>query len=85
MGKTNPTYRDQLRSTERDWDQFERALRRRDQPAYEELWEHAHSYADAAGMKFPARTMDGVLLSVALGQQREINDLREELEELRNE
>jgi hypothetical protein len=86
MGRTNPTMRDQLRSLEEDeWNDYKRVLRRQNQPIFDELWEDARRHADAIGMVNPRRPMEGVLLSVAIEQQREIHDLQEELESVKDE
>jgi hypothetical protein len=75
MGRTNPTYRDLLRSYEEDWESFEQALRRRDAAAYERLWAHAHEYADAAGYLNPNDPMNTILVSMLLAHQRELDRL----------
>jgi len=85
VGRTNPTYRDQIRRTQDSWNQFRRGLRHRDYDAYDRLWEHASNYADAAGYHNPSRTLDGVLMSIALAQERRIAELEEVVEELHDE
>ena len=50
MGRTNPTYRDALRAIEERWTEFRRALRRRDQPRFDRLFEYAREHADASGL-----------------------------------
>ena len=49
MGRTNPTYQDALRAIEERWMEFRRALRRRDQPRFDRLFEYAREHADRAG------------------------------------
>lgn len=85
MGRTNPTYRDQIRRTKESWSDFRRGLRQRDHDAYDSLWEHASTYADAAGYHNPSRTFDGVFMSIALAQERRIAELEEELAALRDD
>lgn len=85
MGRTNPTYRDQIRRTRESWDDFRRGLRRRDQNTYDALWEHASEYADAAGYQNPTRTLDGVFLSIALAQERRIAELESQIEALQDD
>jgi len=80
VGRTNPTFRDSLRHLEADWAEYRRALRHRDQEPFDRLWEHAATYADAAGYHNRARTMDHVLLSIALAQERRIADLEARLD-----
>lgn len=80
MGRTNPTYRDTIRRLEDGWSDYRRALRYRDQEYFDRLWEHAATYADAAGYHNSARTMDLVLISIALAQERRIAELEASLE-----
>lgn len=77
MGRTNPTYRDCLSTVERRWGDYRRALRRRDQPHFDRLFEHARAHADAAGQLNHADPVVSVLVSVALAQERQIDALRE--------
>lgn len=81
MGRSNPTYRDSLRHLEDRWSDYRRALRRRDQEHFDRLWEHAASYADAAGYQNQERNLDLVLLSIVLAQERRIAALEAELED----
>jgi len=80
MGRTNPTFRDVLRSIRGDWEAYRRALRVRDHDAYDQLWEDAHQYADAAGYLNHPRPMVVVLFSIALAQQRRIDALETTLQ-----
>ena len=81
MGRSNPTYRDNLRRLEERWADYRRALRRRDQEHFDRLWEHAAGYADAAGYQNTERNLDLVLVSIVLAQERRIADLETELAE----
>jgi len=81
VGRTNPTYRDTLRNLEDGWGDYRRALRYRDKEHFDRLWEHAAGYADAAGYHNSVRSMDLVLMSIALAQERRIAELEERLEE----
>lgn len=85
MGKTRRTYRDQVDEWTGDFQRFKAMLRREHQPAAEELVEHARYHADAAGTYNPRDVTEGVLLSVCVGQQREIMELRERVDELEGE
>jgi len=81
MGKTNPTFRDQIRGFENEYESMRRGLRLEDQEHYDRLLEHANQFADAAGYANPVSPEIAILLSICLGQQREITELREKLEE----
>lgn len=60
-----------------------KALRRQQQqPAFDRLWEYAENHADAAGVANPRDPMRGILMSICLGQQREIERLEERIAEL---
>ena len=78
--------RDQLRSLEENvWMDYKRVLRRRNQPIYDELFDQARRHADAIGMANPTSPMEGVFLSICLEQQRAIQELEEDMEELKDE
>jgi len=79
MGRTNPTYRDTLRHLEEEWTDFRRGLRHREQEHWDQLWEQASGYADAAGYHYTTRKMDLVLMSMVLAQERRIAELEAEL------
>lgn len=80
MGRTNPTFRDVLRSLEDNWQDYRRALRRPDQDRFDRLWEDARRYADAAGYLNHQNPMVVVLFSMVLAHEKRIEDLEAELE-----
>lgn len=82
MGRTNPTYRDVLGSTEERWEDYRRTLRRRDQPRFERLFVYARAHADAAGMLNHEDRLAPVLMSVALEQERRLDELEGRIEKL---
>ncbi|QLH79670.1 hypothetical protein HZS55_21275 [Halosimplex rubrum] len=82
MGRTNPTFRDTLTALERRWDDYRRALRRRDQPHFDRLFTHAREHADASGLLNHQNPMDPVLVSIALEQQRAIERLQSRVDTL---
>lgn len=82
MGRTNPTYRDLLRATEERWAAYRRTLRRRDQPRFERLFVYAREHADAAGMLNHQDRLAPVLMSIALEQERRLDELEARIEEL---
>ena len=77
MGRTNPTYRDLLRSEEEQWDDYRRVLRREDQLHFERLFVHARDHADAAGHLNHEERMAAFWMSVALEQEKRISELEE--------
>ena len=82
MGRTNPTYRDALRAIEERWAEFRRALRRRDQPRFDRLFEYARKHADASGLLNHQNPLLPALLSIDLEQEGRLDDHEERLEEL---
>jgi len=80
VGRTNPTYRDVLRSLEDNWQDYRRALRRADQHRFDRLWEDARQYADAGGYLNHQNPMVVVLFSMILAHEQRIEDLEAELE-----
>ena len=82
MGRTNPTYRDALRAIEDRWQDFRRALRRRDQPRFDQLFAYAREHADASGLLNHQNPLLPALLSIDLEQEIRLDKHEERLEEL---
>jgi len=59
-----------------------RWLRAEDKSDYDDMWLDADNLADAAGEANPRDPMQGVLMSICLGQQMEINRLEGRLDQL---
>lgn len=81
MGRTNPTYRDWLEQTEANWQPFRRALRRRQQAAFDRLFERASDHADAAGYVNVREPEYALFMSILLAQERELRALEQRLDE----
>lgn len=82
MGRTNPTYRDALRAIEERWADFRRALRRRDQPRFDRLFEYAREHADASGMLNHQNPLLPALLSVDIEQEARLDAHEQRIDEL---
>jgi len=82
MGRTNPTYRDALRAIQERWADFRRALRRRDQPRFDQLFTYAREHADASGLLNHQNPLLPALLSIDLEQEARLDDHEERLDEL---
>lgn len=80
MGRTNPTYRDWLRSTEERWQPFRRGLRRRYQGDFDRLFERADRFADAAGYANSRDPEVALLLSMLLAHEVRLRELDREPE-----
>jgi len=82
MGRTNPTYRDALRTIENRWTDFRRALRRRDQPNFDQLFEYAREHADASGLLNHQNPVLPALFSIDLEQEARLDKHEERIENL---
>ena len=82
MGRTNPTYRDALRAIEERWGDFRRALRRRDQPYFNRLFEYAREHADASGLLNHQNLLLPALFSINLEQEARLDNHEERIKEL---
>ena len=82
MGRTNPTYRDALRAIEERWADFRLALRRRDQPHFDQLFEYAREHADASGLLNHQNPVVPALFSIDLEQEARLDTHEERIENL---
>lgn len=83
MGKTRPTFRDwyqHFRDTELT--AYRRALRRQDQERFDRLMHKGEDYAMPAKAWNPPELRAAAWLNLFMVQQREIDALRERVEEL---
>jgi len=62
--------------------EFRRALRRRDQPRFDRVFEYAREHADASGLLNHQNPLLPALLSIDLEQEGRLDDHEERLEEL---
>lgn len=85
MGRTNPTYRDQLSVIEDEWGTYRRALRREDQYIFDHLFVYARDHADAGGNLNHADPMAPIWMAIALEQDRRITELEARIDELTDE
>lgn len=79
MGRTNPTYRDAIRAIEERWTEFRRALRRRDQPLFDQLFEYAREHADASGLLNHQNPLVPALVSIDLEQEKRLEEHEDRL------
>ena len=85
MGRTNPTYRDQLGSIENEWSEYRRTLRRDDQFIFDHLFVYARDHADAAGNLNHSNPLAPVWMAIALEQDRRITELEARVDDLSDE
>jgi len=67
---------------EERWAEFRRALRRRDQPRFDRLFEYAREHADASGLLNHQNPLLPALLSIDLEQESRLNDHEQRLEDI---
>ena len=79
MDRTNPTYRDAIRTLEGRWDDFKCALQYRDQPRLEQLFEYAQPHADAGGYLNHDEPLFPILVSIDLEQETRLDDLEDRI------
>ena len=82
MDRTNPTYRDRLSAIEDEWGAYRRALRRADQPAFDQLFVYARDHADAGGTLNHADPLAPVWMAIALEQEQRIAELEDRVESI---
>ncbi len=76
MGRTVPTYRLQLEKERRRWGIFRAALRADEQPAFDNLFVYARTYADAASAVARPCASEALFMSMILGLYQEVLQLR---------
>ena len=81
MGRTVPSYRRALEGEISSWKGFRKALMGRDAEAFDELMKLARTYASAGGMASRPVVAEALFMSVLVGLQRQIMELREKLEQ----
>ena len=82
MGRSTPTFREQMEKLRSKWERYRRALRRQHKQRFDHMWTRATRH-NMAGNSLNARNpQDALWMGIALSQQREIDELRERLEDL---
>ena len=82
MGRTNPTYRDALRTISERWGDFRRALRNRDQPRFDQLFAYAREHADASGLLNHENPLLPALFSIDLEQEARLEEHEQRIQDL---
>ncbi|PKO19651.1 hypothetical protein CVU37_02900 [candidate division BRC1 bacterium HGW-BRC1-1] len=86
MGRTLPTFNTYLQAQEAAWAPFRRALRSREErDAFDHLFTLARTYAAEATNVARPLPFEAILMAVALGQQMELAELRQRLDEHRED
>lgn len=82
MGRTVPSYRQALEAEIARWEGFRKALRGRELEAFDEMMNVCRIYASAAGMATRPILAEAMFMSILLGQQMKLIEIRESLERL---
>lgn len=82
MVRTNPTYRDALRAIRENWSDFRRALRNRDQPRFDQLFDYAREHADAGGLLNHKNPLLPTLFSIDLEQEARLDEHEQRLNKI---
>src|ERR1700719_144691 len=70
MGRTVPTFREQIQQATEHWVKFRRTLRREDQQYFDRLFRIVRSYTYAATYQCHDNPMEAILLSIVLDQEK---------------
>ncbi|MFQ5980022.1 MAG: hypothetical protein ACE5OZ_17965 [Candidatus Heimdallarchaeota archaeon] len=84
MGRTIATFREVLEGERGQWQPFRRGLRADSRQAFDQLWVAAFRHADAATNNPQAAPFDNVLLSMLVDLQKQVVELKTEIETLRD-
>ena len=82
MGRTVPSYRQALEAEITRWEGFRKALRGEDLEVFDRMMNSCRLYASAGSMATRAILVEAMFMSVLLGQQKELGEIRESLERL---
>ena len=85
IGRTVPSFRPALESEIESWKDYKRALRPEDQNIFDKLMIVARSHADAGSMSARPMLSEILFMSFALEQQKRIEILEKELDDLKNQ
>lgn len=83
MGRTVPSYRQALEEEIMRWEGFKRALRDKDEDAFDRMMNTCRIYASAGGMATRPILTEAMFMSILLSQRKELMEIRESLERLK--
>jgi len=85
MGRTIATYRQILENLVKNWHHFRRALRGNERELFDKLIEKARKHAGAASYDVRMDPMDSFFFSILIEQEKDIEKLKKERKEEKNE
>ena len=80
MGRTVPTFVQQIQQEADRWNKYRRALRREDQPHFDRLFLRVREYTAAATYQCHDNPMEAILLSIALDQEKRLDAVEKVLQ-----
>lgn len=80
MGRTAPTYRILTEVEIQKWNEFRKALRKKDREAFDELMKRARQHASASSYMASQDVFDSMSLAILLEHEKEIADLKRRIE-----
>ena len=83
MGRTVLPFSQALEREYEDWKKFRRALRREDQQVLDRLFDRARIHVQAGSYASRPWPLETILVSILLEQEKGLDDLRAELEALK--
>ncbi len=82
MGRTLATYRMLLEGEIARWRDFRRALRKKDQAAFDELMKHARTHSSASGYHVTLDHFETMVMAMLLEMKKEIEALKDQMDAL---
>jgi hypothetical protein len=82
MGRTVPSYRQALETEINRWEGFRKALRDKALEAFDQMMNVCRTYASAGGSATRPILTEAMFMSILLNQQKELMEIRENLERL---
>lgn len=81
MGRTVPTFRQQIDQEAQRWGKFRRALRADDRACFDRLFQRVRLYTQSATYQCHDHPLEAILLAVALDLEKRLEALEQQLRE----
>jgi len=83
MGRTIPSFRPLLNDEIKSWEDFKRGLKLDEKELFDNLMNYAKIHADAGSLAVRPVISEYIFMSILIEQQKLINQLKKEFEELK--
>ena len=80
MGRTAPTYRMLTESEIGKWNEFRKALRKRDREAFDKLMIKVRMHASASSYMASLDVFDAMSMAILLEHEKELTQLKKEID-----